>query len=259
METLVAVYPSRELAEQMKGMLIDHGLPSDKIALSPETSANAAPAESGHRGGHFWQWLFGSDVDDNDRELYNTTLIEGRTAVSVYLESGQQRGEVEKLLHSHGAIDLTENVAASGNGRCEEVAGRDAVPGTVQQQVEAEREHIPIVKEQLEVGKRETEQRYHVRVYPVARTVEEKVNLRDERVVIERRPTEAYSPTEKDLVPREFEVVERHEEPVVAKKATATEEVVVSRDVSQHTETVRDTVKETKVEVDKPDSKDQRI
>jgi stress response protein YsnF len=94
-----------------------------------------------------------------------------------------------------------------------------------------------------------------VRVYPVARTVAEQVNLRDERVVIERRPTGTYSPTDKDLAPREFDVVERHEEPVVEKTARATEEVVVSRDVTERTETVRDTVRETKVEVDKPPSK----
>jgi hypothetical protein len=46
--------------------------------------------------------------------------------------------------------------------------------------------------------------------------------------------------------------LERHEEPVVAKTARATEEVVVSRDVSERTETVSDTVRETKVEVDRP-------
>ena len=66
-------------------------------------------------------------------------------------------------------------------------------------------------------------------------------------------PTGTYSPSEKDLASRESNVVERHEEPVVAKTARATEEVVVSRDVSERTETVRDTVKETKVEVGRPD------
>jgi stress response protein YsnF len=53
------------------------------------------------------------------------------------------------------------------------------------------------------------------------------------------------------MAPREFDVVERHEEPVVEKTARVTEEVVVSRDVTNRTETVRDTVRETKVEVDK--------
>ncbi len=62
----------------------------------------------------------------------------------------------------------------------------------------------------------------HVRVEPVERTVEKSVNLKDERVVIERRPTGAYQPKERDLAPREFEVVERHETPVATKRAVAT-------------------------------------
>jgi hypothetical protein len=46
MQTLVAVYPSRAQAEQMMGMLIEHGLASDKIALSPENEAGEAPRET---------------------------------------------------------------------------------------------------------------------------------------------------------------------------------------------------------------------
>jgi Domain of unknown function (DUF2382) len=72
--------------------------------------------------------------------------------------------------------------------------------------------------------------RYHVRVYPVARTVAEQVNLRDERVVIERRPSGTYSPTDKDLAPREVDVVERHEEPVVEKGGPSKRRGVVSHD-----------------------------
>ncbi|SEP51304.1 protein of unknown function [Rhodospirillales bacterium URHD0017] len=237
MQTLVAVYPSRAQAEEMKGKLIDYGVASDKVALSPQSAVNDEPLRAGQRPSSFWEWLFGSDVDDNERELYSTTLSGGRTALSVYLTDGERRDEVEALLHTHGALDLSSDssVATTANGKAATSS-----------------EHIPIVKEELEVGKRQTEQRYHVRVYPVQRAVAEEVKLRDERVVIERRPTGTYSPTEKDLSPREFDVIERHEEPVVGKTVRATEEVVVSRDVKERTETVRDTVRETKVEVDKP-------
>jgi stress response protein YsnF len=43
------------------------------------------------------------------------------------------------------------------------------------------------------------------------------------------------------------------EDVVVAKTATATEELVVHKDVKERTETVRDTVRETKVDVEQPD------
>jgi stress response protein YsnF len=86
----------------------------------------------------------------------------------------------------------------------------------------------------------------------VERPVEENVTLRDERVVIERRPISSEGPADDQaLKPREVEIIERHEEPVVAKKAQATEEVVVRKEVKERTETVRDKVRETKVEVEK--------
>jgi stress response protein YsnF len=90
-----------------------------------------------------------------------------------------------------------------------------------------------------------------VRIYPVEHPVEESVNLRDERVVVERRPTRNYAPDAKDFAPRELDVVERHERPVVGKKVRATEEVINRKDAKERRETVRDTVRETKVDIDK--------
>jgi uncharacterized protein DUF2382 len=108
---------------------------------------------------------------------------------------------------------------------------------------------IPIVKEQLDVGKRETERRYRVRTYVIERPVEEQVTLRDERVTIERRPVTARSgatiPQERDI-----EVIERHQEAVVGKRAETVEEVVVRKEVVERPETVHGTVRETKVEMD---------
>ena len=49
---------------------------------------------------------------------------------------------------------------------------------------------------------------------------------------------------------RVFEVTERHEEPVAEKRAREVEEVVVRREANERVETVRDTVRETKVDVD---------
>ena len=48
---------------------------------------------------------------------------------------------------------------------------------------------------------------------------------------------------------REFEVTERHEEPVVERRAREIEELVVRREADERTERVRDTVRETKVDV----------
>ncbi|HZH91760.1 MAG TPA: YsnF/AvaK domain-containing protein [Pyrinomonadaceae bacterium] len=110
---------------------------------------------------------------------------------------------------------------------------------------------IPVVEEELEVGKREVERggvRVESRVEEKPVTAE--VQLREERVHVERRPVDR-PVTDADNAFREgtLEITERAEVPVVAKTAHVVEEVVVNKQVEEHTETVRDTVRRTDVDV----------
>ena len=168
--------------------------------------------------------------------------------MAVKLTDDARRATVERLLREHGAMDSFPESAVAADralaGDRTVAAGRKVVGDSAT-------ERVTLVKETLEVGKRQTEDRYRVRIYPVEHRVQQSVNLRDERVVVEHKPTGAYTPTERDLAPREFEVIERHEQPVAMKKVTATEEVVVHKDVHERTETVSDVVRETKVDVEK--------
>ena len=47
---------------------------------------------------------------------------------------------------------------------------------------------IPVVKEELAVGKTASERRYRIRTYVVETLVEEQVKLRDERVIVGTAP-----------------------------------------------------------------------
>ncbi len=112
---------------------------------------------------------------------------------------------------------------------------------------------VPVVEEELQVGTRQV-RRGGVRLYSrvTERPVEETVRLRDETVHVERHPvdrpaTEADVAAAKDAT---IEVTETDEEAVVRKQARVVEEVVVRKDVQEHTETVRDTVRRTEVEVE---------
>ena len=111
---------------------------------------------------------------------------------------------------------------------------------------------IPVVEEELRVGKREVEAggvRVDTRVAETP--VEEQVTLRDERVHVERRPVER-SAADADfdrLQDSTLEVRERREEPVVDKQARVVEEVVVGKEARERTETVQDTVRRTDVDV----------
>jgi uncharacterized protein (TIGR02271 family) len=112
---------------------------------------------------------------------------------------------------------------------------------------------IPVVEEEIRVGTREVE-RGGVRVYSrvTEQPLEREVRLRDERVTVERHPVDRPA-TERDLAAFKegtIEVPETHEEPVVAKEARVLEEVVINKDVRERTETVRDTVRRTEVDVE---------
>jgi uncharacterized protein (TIGR02271 family) len=113
---------------------------------------------------------------------------------------------------------------------------------------------IPVVEEQLNVGKREV-QRGGVRIFSrtTERPVEENIELREERARVERRPVDRPA-TEADLgnafQEKSVELRETVEEPVVAKTARVVEEVDVGKDVKTRTETVRDTVRKTDVDVE---------
>jgi uncharacterized protein (TIGR02271 family) len=140
--------------------------------------------------------------------------------------------------------------AAREHGRSS-TAGERGRSGT--REVEAGDVTIPVVEEELQVGTRQV-RRGGVRLYTrvTERPVEETVRLRDEEVHVERRPvdrpaTEADVAAAKDAT---VEVTETDEEAVARKQARVVEEVVINKDVAERTETVRDTVRRTEVEVE---------
>jgi stress response protein YsnF len=97
-----------------------------------------------------------------------------------------------------------------------------------------------------------------VRRYVVETPVERQVELHGERVTIERRhPTTGSGPTAAQFEERVIEVHETDEEPVVQKSARTDEEVVIRREPTERTETVRHTVRHEDVEIT-PDRTDRK-
>jgi len=109
-----------------------------------------------------------------------------------------------------------------------------------------------IAEEQLRIGKREVQRGgMRVRSYVTETPVEEQVTLRDETIHVDRRPVDRAASNADTNVFEEktYEFSETDEEAVVSKEARVTEEVVISKDVEQRTETVRDTVRRTDVDI----------
>jgi uncharacterized protein (TIGR02271 family) len=112
---------------------------------------------------------------------------------------------------------------------------------------------IPVVAEELQVGKREVE-RGGVRVQKrVSETpVQEDVTLREERVNVNRRPADyTFHGTESEAFQESIvEIKEAYEELILNKKTRVVEEVIINKDVEEHTETVRETLRKTEIDVE---------
>ncbi|MDB5410973.1 MAG: hypothetical protein JWL84_5885 [Rhodospirillales bacterium] len=248
-QNLVAVFTTYAEADAARSRLLAAGVSSSEIQLSAtqQDTASSPATQPAHEGG-FLSWLFG-DAPAEDRAWYGENLREGRTALSVHVQD-QDYLRVQELLEDCDPVDI-EHEGMSSTATAP-LASSSATPHQAQPaRSSAEDQIIPVVKEELEVGKRQTERRFRVRAYSVSRPVEESVTLRDERVVVERRPASGTATgVPGGLQDREFDVIETHEEPVVGKTARAVEEVVIHKEAAERVENVRDTVRETKVDVD---------
>jgi uncharacterized protein (TIGR02271 family) len=111
---------------------------------------------------------------------------------------------------------------------------------------------IPIIEEELAVGKRTVESgAARVRTTIEEVPVQESVTLREEHVTVERHAVDR-PVTDADAAFREgtIEMTEKAEVAVVAKEAHVVEEVTIGKQVTEREETVRDTVKRTEVDVE---------
>ncbi|MDQ1470933.1 MAG: hypothetical protein QOJ99_2413 [Bryobacterales bacterium] len=248
--TLVATFNDYSTARQAARELEDNGVPPDAVHIdSNQKTAGAGSTgysnEEHHKSGFssWWNSLFGSD-DDTERTGYESAIAGGGTILRATVPAGMVDSAVT-ILNRYGAVDIDRR---SGT-----VDQRTASAGTGTALSGAVNEAIEVVEEELQVGKRAI-RRGGVRVYShvVSQPVQEQVRLREERVNVERRPVDReISPEEVSaLRDQTVEVTEMAEEPVVAKRARVREEVVVGKEATERTETIRDNVRHTEVEVE---------
>jgi uncharacterized protein (TIGR02271 family) len=110
---------------------------------------------------------------------------------------------------------------------------------------------IPIVQEELEIGKRVVESggvRVSTRVRAVP--VEKTVTVREERVTVERRVIDRpVGDRDHAFEERAYELKASAEEPYVTKRAHIVEEIRVHKDASEHEEKIQERLRHTDVDV----------
>jgi uncharacterized protein (TIGR02271 family) len=266
---IVAVFDTHEAAERARDSLVDLGLEADRISISDRDSSEFRTETKEARGG-FWAHVKALFMPDSDRETIEESMRRGGCVLMATVDDTRADEAISRL-EAAGAIDLdareSEWRAAGWRGGAAAepsaaVASEEREPAASLETESAasargDSESIPVVEEQLRVGKREVNRgSVRVRSYMVEEPVQETVHLREERVHVERRPVdEPLRPVVKgsseDLMQeRTVEVPEISEQAVVGKEARVTEEVVITKEAQERDERVEDTVRRTEVEVE---------
>ena len=197
--------------------------------------------------------LTGAGVDEADAKGYAEHVGRGGTLVTVRA-SEEDAAQVEYILE-HGEAQASTATATTAATAPAAAVGM-AVPPTAPAAATAATgtgDTIQVVKEGLVVGKREVEGgAVRVTSHVVETPVEEKVALHEERVSVVRRPiNRPLSGAAADAFrTRTVSATARSEEAVVGKEARVVEEIGIRKEAADRVETVRDTVRETKVDVE---------
>ena len=258
-KTIVGLFDEYREAQRAVVALVENGISREDIGITSRDYADVEGSDSyrndssrddegvGDKISNFFSRLFGDDTEYASH--YSDAVGRGGTVVTVDCESEEQADRAEAILNRFGG-DVDEHGESHRQGA---YMGTDRVETDRHDLVEDGEARIPVIEEELRVGKREVEGGgVRVRTRVVERPVEEAVSLREERVNVERRPVNR-PVSEADLNAfREgsFELRERSEEVVLDKTARVVEEVAINKEVGERTETVRDTVRSTDVDVE---------
>jgi uncharacterized protein (TIGR02271 family) len=261
MRIVTAMFDSRAAAQAAADELLrDSSLGRPVVEVLPAEGATD-DASSPHQESGFLGALKSLFLPEEDRNAYAEGLRRGGIMVSAKIEEACFDRAAD-ILERHGAFDLE---AQEGSWKRQGTTGHNAADKSAAPTTgtsaptagtaigSAQEAHIPVVEERLQVGKREVERgRVRVRSYIVETPVEEQVTLHEQHVSVDRRAVDRpVSAADSDAFrERTIEATETAEEPVVAKEARVTEEVVVRKAAEERVETVHDTVRRTEVEVD---------
>ncbi|HEV2080306.1 MAG TPA: YsnF/AvaK domain-containing protein [Allosphingosinicella sp.] len=239
--TVTALYDTRAEAEAAKQRL--------SSAVDVESARIIDQHEEGSSLGSM-------GLPDEDRHAYGEGIRRGGCLLCAEVDSDEDADKIVRVLEDTSSVDLDDRQNSWRSEGWAPFSGSSGI-GDRENRMEGretQEERIPIVEEQLNVGKREVNRGgARVRSYVKETPVSEQVNLREEHVSVERRPVTGDSSRnlgDRAFEERNIEMRETAEVPVVEKEAQITEEMVVRKTSEEHTENVQDTVRRTEVDVD---------
>ena len=225
--TIIAMYDNAGKAQQAADELVRAGVSRDAVEVLQGNGTSSLVGKLTERG-----------VEEQEAAIYAEVIAKGGSMLAVDTpdEAAQDASEIMNRL---GARDLEQLIAEAAGSR-------------------SERESVPVVEEQVSIGKRKV-LRGGVRVTSSVseRPVEETVRLREENVEVEQhRADRKLSPeeAEKAFQQKTVELTETAEEAVISKEAHVVEEVSLRKTAAEREETVQTTARRTDVKVEEIDA-----
>lgn len=294
--TLVAVFDNRADAQGAMDELLASGFSRSDVRMSGDsttgmgagttTTTTATHSDTGIGSSikNFFSDLFSDDDDTSRVSRYEGVVSSGKHVVTLTADSLPEVERAADIVERFGPVDIDEHSdsvgkmgssgallsgsqsgmqSTSASAQSASINKQGSLTGSSLQRDTAmetgrtgSTQSIPVVEEQLRVGKREV-QRGGVRIYSrvVETPVNESVNLREEHVDVQRRavdqPISAADATA--FKEQTIEMRETAEEAVVEKSARIVEEVTVGKQVNERQQQIQDTVRHTEVDVQRLD------
>jgi stress response protein YsnF len=186
--------------------------------------------------GNFFRNLF----DDEEEARRHAEAGRRGSIVTVHATSLEEARTASRILDQYGALDAND------------YSEKNRLRGSAESS-RTETDTIPVIEEEMQVGKREVESGgVRVRSRIIEKPIEEKIRLRSEHIRIERNPANRPATEEELNSFREgtVEVTEHSEVPVVNKESRVVEEVNFEKEVEENEETIRDSVRKTQVDTE---------
>ncbi|HLI83700.1 MAG TPA: YsnF/AvaK domain-containing protein [Bryobacteraceae bacterium] len=285
--TVVGVFDDYAAASKAAHELAASGIPADAVHLQSNLATGAAghgsASGTGHHGGNILEKILGFGRND-EAGHYAEAVRRGKTVMAVTTTDALS-SRVAEIMNQNGGSDIDRHVE---NFRLAGYATYDPnAPAYTHEQAMREREQIasvapiatavreeqpsagaaregtrtvpqegvrtiPIVEEELKVGKRTVQRGVRIYTHVVEEPVDQEVQLHEEHTTLERHRVDRPLGAGEEAAFRDqtLEFTETSEEPIVSKSAHVKEEIVIGKEARDRTQKIHDILRHTEVRVE---------
>ncbi len=264
--TITALFDKRSDADAAEARLKASSVDAGHIRVHDQSSEGySADKNSTHTDVGMWGSVKNAFLPDEDRHTYEEGVRRGGFLLTADV-SEEHVDTAVKVLEEADTVDIDErsnqwrqsgwNAPAAATGAAAYAYGSETnktgVGSGYADATATGEQVVPIVEEQLVVGKREVDRGgARVRSYVTEIPVHEQIKLREERINVQRRAVDRPLTDADDAFrERTIDMTATGEEAVVGKTARVVEEVVVSKTAGERVEQIDDTVRRTDVEIE---------